>query len=330
MKKSGSIRCTVLVTSVGTASGINVIKSLRRAKDSEIKILGVDADPTAAGLYLSDKSFTVPRSDSPEYVPRLESIVRSEGVAVLIPIHSKEIEQIALRRRLFEDAGAGMLVPEPSAIALCNDKRRMGDEAKRLGIRTPHILDADELGKVPAKEFPLFAKPNTGSSSTGSTRIEDKVDLEYVRKKHPEYLFQKFVAGREVTVDVLTDRRQNPIVISPRTRLATKSGQSVKGTTVNAEPFKGPVELLVRSLGLVGPSNIQFILGDEGPVLVEINPRYAAGGLMLTVQAGANIPLLALKETLGMEVTKEECRVAEGVSMSRYWEEVYWNDAIKS
>ena len=55
---------------------------------------------------------------------------------------------------------------------------------------------------------------------------------------------------------------------------------------------------------------------------IEINPRYAAGGLMLTVKAGANLPFLALKMMKGISINKKDLIHKEGVMMTRYWEEI--------
>jgi biotin carboxylase len=58
---------------------------------------------------------------------------------------------------------------------------------------------------------------------------------------------------------------------------------------------------------------------------IEINPRYAAGGLMLTVNAGTNIPLLALKVMLGVPIENSELRHIPDIGITRYWEEIILN-----
>ena len=315
---------TVLITSVGTASAINVLKALRRQTELLVSIVAVDADPSAAGLYLTDRRHVVPDAHAADYIPRLTSLLRSEHVDVLIPIHSGEIEIIARHRSTLERAGARMLLSEPSVIALCNDKARLARVAGEAGIRTPRVFSLPELENLPESRFPLFSKPQMGSSSRGAAQVKNRIDLEYFRMRNPDYLFQEFVDGPEITIDVLVDSLHRPLVISPRARLATKDGQSVKGVTLENGPYRSIVTTLAGRLQLVGPCNIQFIRRGSELVLIEVNPRYAAGGLMLTVHAGANIPLLAVKATLGLPISENECRATEGKHMSRYWEEVFW------
>ena len=58
----------------------------------------------------------------------------------------------------------------------------------------------------------------------------------------------------------------------------------------------------MRDFEIVGPCNVQLIRNDDGMFFTEVNDRFSAGGLPLTVAAGANTPLMLLKMALGMPV----------------------------
>lgn len=310
----------ILVTSAGTASAINVIKALRLQEDYTVRILAVDADPTAAGLYVADNRAIVPKCSQANYIPELLQLAEKHQIQALYPIYSQEIEVIAAHAFLFMERGIGLLLPKPDIVNLCNDKRRMYELAATLGISTPHMI-----GKSDRLSFPLFAKPNTGSGTTEAMRIEDMEDWEYMQSKYPNFIYQEFIQGLEYTIDILCDRESNLIVGSPRLRLATKSGQSVKGKTVEEPQLVELCAKLCKAVSIVGPCNMQFIQRDDEFVFIELNPRYAAGGLMLTVRAGANLPLLALKLMLGKDITSPVIR--PGVTMLRFWEEVFLNSS---
>ena len=47
---------------------------------------------------------------------------------------------------------------------------------------------------------------------------------------------------------------------------------------------------------------------------------------ILTFENGVNIPLLYLKIDLGMKISKKELTPGNRTVMSRYWEEVYFNE----
>jgi carbamoyl-phosphate synthase large subunit len=51
----------------------------------------------------------------------------------------------------------------------------------------------------------------------------------------------------------------------------------------------------------VGPINIQCRIVDGRPVIFEINPRFS-GGIPLTIEAGADFPLMILQLAAGCRV----------------------------
>lgn len=314
----------ILVTSAGVASALNVIKSLRLQKVFPVSICAVDMDPLAPGLYLAEFGYVSPPvADVKSYLDFLLSTCKKHRINALYPCYSKELSLIAGETKAFERIGVKTLLPSPDVIDLCNDKRKFIEFALNLGLTVPKTYTQDEVQNIPQSEFPLFGKPVTGSSSTGALKLDDEKSLDYYLYQHQDVMIQKFVSGQEITVDVFCDRLSRPIVIAPRIRLSTKGGQSIKGRTIDNTDFVQPVDTLCRALSLVGVSNIQFMRASNELVLLELNPRYAAGGLMLTVHAGANIPLLALKEMLGIKIDAEECRVKTELTMSRYWEELF-------
>lgn len=307
----------VLVTSAGTASAINVIKALRLWKENVIHIFAVDADPLAPGLYLADEHALVPKCLQMDYIPTLLNLCQVHQIQALYPIYSQEIEVVAKFANLFMRQGIGLLVPTPEVVNLCNDKRRMYELASSLGIATPLFLSREKDPQA----FPVFAKPNTASGTTDARKIDDQTELAYMKSKFPTLIYQEFIEGPEYTVDVLCDRHSNVVVASPRLRLATKAGQSVKGQTVVAPDLVKWCTRLCKTIGMVGPCNLQFIQRDKEFVFIELNPRYAAGGLMLTVHAGANLPGLAFKLMLGEAVIPPSIR--PDMMMLRYWEEIF-------
>jgi len=306
----------VLVTSAGTASAISVIKALRSQDTHPLRVVAVDADNTAPGLYLADDYAVVPKCTHRDYVSTLVQLCQKHQIRALYPIYSREVEIVAERFAAFQECGVALLLPDQAVIRLCNDKRRMYKLAESLGITIPRPAVAGEH-----ISFPVFAKPNFASGSDGAMRINDETDWVYARSRYPDFLYQEFVDGIEYTVDGLCDRQSNLLVGAPRVRLAVKAGQSIKGKTVVEPDLVAASRLLSKAVGMVGPCNVQFIKRRDEVIFVEMNPRWAAGGLMLTVAAGANLPLLALQLMLGEEVIVPPIRA--GVVMLRYWEEIF-------
>jgi carbamoyl-phosphate synthase large subunit len=310
------MKTAVLVTSAGTSSAISVIKALRLQREIEVHIVAVDADPTAPGLFLADARASVPSASDPDYVARLLALCEAHHIRALFPIHSGEIELLAAHAEAFTDRGIGVLLPTAASVQRCNDKRAMYALVSRLGFTVPR-----EAGPGSGVPYPWFGKPNNGSGTIGTFLVRTSVDEAYAAAAAPGLLWQEFVEGPEYTVDIVCDRSHRPLVTSPRLRLATKAGQSVKGRTAAEPMLVARSEAICREIEMVGPCNLQFIRRGGEFVFIEVNPRYAAGGLMLTVGAGGNIPLVALRLAL-KQGDPQPVTVLSGVTMLRYYEEI--------
>ncbi len=312
---------TVLITSAGTASAISVIKALKKFTNEEFHIVAVDIDSTAAGLYLADQFFLVAPFTSEDYIHQLCEIAKKTGATYLFPIFSKEIPVIAANQSILSAAGLKTFLPQPDAIKLCNDKTEMYRIAEEGHFAPPKTYTLAEGATLPHTFFPLFAKPVEGSSSTGARMISDHEQLAHLHGEQKPYLIQELLTGSEITVDVLCDRSHQPLVVAPRIRLATKAGQSVKGRTIDNTPFIPLIHRICEAFKVVGVCNVQFFQTGEELRFLEVNPRFAAGGLMLTVAAGMNIPAMLIDLMDGRQV-KPLLDLKKNLLMTRYWEEI--------
>lgn len=318
-------KLNIIVTSAGTASAISVIKSLKHQTDFNIRITAVDSDNLAAGLYLADQYYIVPRANESNYIETLISIGKKENATILLPIYSKEINIIAANRNLLETNNLRTLLPDSSTIDLCDNKKEMNKLIMEMGFKIPKTYTNEELKSLSENQYPLFVKPNTGSSSANTFVVNKKEEMldEYETN---EFIVQEYIKAEEVTVDIFCNNNHDAMVIAPRLRLATKSGQSIKGKTISDNPFSSIIKKICKELKIRGACNVQFFYRNGEAIFIEMNPRYAAGGLMLTVLAGANIPLLVIKEILNIPIEENECKVCPDMFMTRYWEEIIFEN----
>ena len=313
----------VLVTGAGTGSAVSVIKSLKRQNEIPLEIIAVDSDPLSAGLFLADFGHEIPNVDEPDYIRKLIDICKKYEVTVIFPTFSKEILEISKKQSLLRENGIESLLPKPEVIAKCDNKRDMYDFVSNLGIPVPKEFDVKdfESARIGGLEFPLFVKPNISSGSKGVNLVNNFGELEIIPFVEEDYILQEYFPGPEYTVDVLVDEEHKLLVASPRVRLSVKAGQMVKGETREIPILREYCELICKEIGAVGPGNIQFFEDRGSFIFSEYNPRFAAGGLMLTIEAGADIPLLALKLCLGIKAVPEKLK--HNLTMIRYYEEVF-------
>jgi carbamoyl-phosphate synthase large subunit len=102
------------------------------------------------------------------------------------------------------------------------------------------------------------------------------------------------------------------------------NGISVQGEFVHEQEIIQYCTLIIHELQLHGNIGIQVKKSATGKFLVlEINPR-VQGTIAAALGAGINLPLLAVKQELGLTIAEEELQVKWGTRFSRYWSEVFW------
>lgn len=319
-------RISIIVTSAGTASAISVIKSLKSQKELNLYIIAVDLDPLAAGLFLADEYQIVPAASNDDYIPTLLAIAKRTHAKILLPIYSKEIKLISEKQAYLKEHGLLTFLSSPETIELCNDKRAMYAFANKASIAVPKVYSKEELSNIDGIKLPIFAKPNSGSSSAGAEKIISAQRINELLAANKDFVFQDFVEAEEVTVDVFCNEQNEAMVIAPRLRMSTKSGQSVKGKTIDNSIFTEPVKSICKLLKIKGVCNVQFFIKNNELIFIEVNPRFAAGGLMLTINSGAHIPLILVKTLLGMEIQPLEYISKNNYVMTRYWEEIIFEE----
>ena len=178
---------------------------------------------------------------------------------------------------------------------------------------------------VKKHDFPLIIKPSVGSGTTDVWRLDNYKDLKFFFRKVKNPIVQQFIKAQEFTIDVLNTDRSQFVTAVPRLRLRVKNGQSFQGQIVNDPKIIIYAKHLSKIFKLNGPANIQILKVGSEIYLIEVNPKFGAGSI-LTFENGVNIPLLYLKIDLGMKISKKELTPGNRTVMSRYWEEVYFNE----
>jgi carbamoyl-phosphate synthase large subunit len=142
-------------------------------------------------------------------------------------------------------------------------------------------------------------------------------------KAFPELLVSEYLPGDEYSVDCLAHHGQ-PIMIVPRIRYKTINGISVQGEFINNRAIIDYCSQIIKAIGLHGNIGIQVkYSNDHTPLLLEINPR-VQGTIVAGLGAGINLPVLAIKQELGIKIQPEEMQVKWGTKFSRYWQEVFY------
>ncbi len=340
---------TVLITSAGSGAGITVSRALRgNVPKDELTLWGADHHTLAPGLRFVDESYSTPRCEDPGFLNYLLGVLEksspANGAILIFPTFSKEIPVFAKNQQKLKNSGARILLASERSVEVCSNKTIFEKWCVSNGISTALNLNFEEgcylLGQSQKDgrniQRPLsqriVVKPETGSGSSNVFFPKNEKELLACLTIVPQPLIQKYIPGIEVTVDVYCSADLSTIATCARERMVVKGGQMIIGKTVDDTPFRPTIEKITRALELLGPSNFQFrypVENPQEPILLEVNPRFAAGGLALSIRSGLNTPLLLYKDLMGIPIQKRDLAYKRGVVMARYYDELFWDESEK-
>lgn len=308
----------VLITSAGRRVGL--LQAFRRAPvENGVRVVAVDCDPLAPALRYADRAHLVPRLDDPSYVETLTRIARAENVRLVVPTIDTELALMAKLAESWGKDGRIIVISSPDFVELTADKWTTTLRLGALGIATPVSWLDPEAALRESSASTFFVKPRRGSASLMAAPVSRR-QVAAALSLIEEGVIQERLNGVEITVDVLLDLSGRLVHYVPRIRLKTLAGESIEGRTLAATDLENWIERVgqaVARLGARGVITVQAFLTDRGPVLTEINPRFA-GGFPLAYAAGADYPSWLIEMALGREVPARLGAYEVGMTLTRY------------
>lgn len=173
----------------------------------------------------------------------------------------------------------------PSSIPLCGtprqkvarflDKLDIQHFFEANAVAVPHLLD-------PGK-FPAMIKPRRGAGGWRNAIMNSAAEQRAWELLNPdiEYIRQEMIAGIPASVCCVADGKQAR-AIAVNEQILRGGGESSFGFCGSVTPFDHPLsgkmmkiaEQIVAASGCTGTIGIDFVVGDEMPYAIEINPRF--------------------------------------------------------
>jgi len=309
----------ILITSAGSTNGVNVIKALKLQKEINLSLIATDIDPLAAGFFMVDKYYLIPRANEVNFIPNILKICRKEKIKIVIPTFSYELPFFAKNKKILEKNNIKILISSYQTFLATENKIRTNEYFKKWGIPYPKVYTKKEIKDKKVK-FPVIIKPIKASGSESVVKVMNWKELSFFKEYIKNSFIQKFVEGDEYTIDGVSDLNGKMIAASPRIRLKTRGGLAVKSITVKNSLMVDFTKKIVEGFKIIGPFNVQCIKYKDNIDFIEVNNRFPSGGLPLTAGAGLNVPLILIKLLLKKQVEKPE--IKPNMVMIRYWDAI--------
>lgn len=307
----------LLFTSVGRR--VELIQSFRDAAKQygiELTIYGADLTDTAPALFFCDKKVQICRIKDSNYIPSLLKLCNDESIDALIPTIDTDLLILSQNKTKFEKIGTKVFISNEDKIKICRDKRTTALFFDSIGLKSP--MPVDDYRKY-SGEYPAFIKPRDGSSSINAYKVNNFLELEIYAKEVPDYIVTPFIEGVEYTVDAFCDYDGNPIFITPRIRLAVRSGEVLKTQISQDKKIIEESKKIINEFKPCGAITIQLIrqnnTGED--YFIEINPRFG-GGAPLSMKAGANSAAELIKTLKGEKSEYVSGAAEDGAIYSRF------------
>ncbi len=337
------------MTGAGAPGAAGIIHCLRQY--DAVHITAADARADVAGRFLADDFAIIPKADDPSFIDVMLALCREKNIHAVLPLVTKELIPLSQHRAEFELAGSKLLVSLTASLEIANDKSKLYQFLQWRGIAVPEfrVVETVEQFETTAKELnypekPFCFKPSVSNGSRGFRIIDTNADEHhllfnekpssvYIRytdavrilssQSFPELLVSEYLPGEEYSVDCLANHGHT-ILALPRKRTKMINGISVQGEFVQNDAIIAYCVKIIHELQLHGNIGIQVKQSAKEEFLaLEINPR-VQGTISAALGAGVNLPLLAIKQELGIHIEENELTVKWGTRFSRFWKEIFY------
>lgn len=278
-----------LVTAIGSMSAEAVITRLMLLSDAEVIGCNMHPAPWTPASRLVKRYYQVPpANEEAAYIAQLLQICQNERISHVIVLTDPEVDLLSAHKEAFAAVDSVLCIPSQPAVQTARDKlaihQRFASHPRIQPIMTMDLREA----KVINFPWPLIAKPRRGRSSERQVHIPDADALEFWRKRLAEqdYVVQPFHAGDVLVVDVVRQPGSGASASMVRQELL----RTINGAGMTVRMLPGHIcgaqaAEVADVLDLQGCVNMEFLVVDGMPLLMDVNPRFSAG-VAFSMQAG--------------------------------------------
>lgn len=278
----------ILVTAIGSFSADIIIKKLHENGNF---VIGTDIYPKEwiVDALNVDKFYKVPLTNRPEeYINCLLDICKENEVNFIFPLTDPEIDVLNIHREYFDQISVQICMSDYKAICLCRNKH-----ATELFLRSTcecTLIDSYDFQQIESGtvSYPIVCKPIDGRSSHGLRILDTQKNFfDFYNQIDPSaYLFQPYIAGNIVTVDIVRDRNNNCFAVARRELIRTSLGAGISVQIIRNTVLENKCKKIAEVIDIIGCVNFEFIETNDGSYyFLECNPRFS-GGVEFSVIAG--------------------------------------------
>lgn len=288
----------ILITSA--SKKVPLIESVRKAVQKlgwDSKIIGADVNKNSIAASFTDDFWDMPLL-SDLSIERLLDYCKENTIKYIIPTRDGELLWFAKNKERLANAGITIMVSDEKGIAASLDKLTFATELESLGL--PVIPTSLSIDQITANSYVVKERFGAGSQNIGLKLNQE--DAQSHARKLIEPIYQPFIEGKEISVDLYVDKKGKAKGVICRTRDLVVNGESQITITIKDHQLEELAKVLVEKLGLYGHVVLQVIKdAKENYHIIECNARFG-GASTLSVNAGLDSFRWFLLESKGINI----------------------------
>lgn len=270
-----------LITSIGSISAETVITDIKIQSNN--KVIGCNIYPKewTAASRLTDNFYEVPPFiEKKAYIEKIKDIIKKEKIDFIIPLTDPEVDIFSENYAEFINLGAIPCISTSESIKIARDKLSIYNLFKNSTIPTIPTKKNTHFKKNDF-EFPLIAKLRNGRSSKGNLIIENSNSFEFHKKiiHLNDYIIQPYLPGEIYVTDIVRQNNQKyGVSITRKELLRTENGAGIVIQMKKNNHICNQLALQIAdTINVNGCINIEFLMNEGKPKIMDINPRFSAG-----------------------------------------------------
>lgn len=219
---------------------------------------------------------------------------RCDAAIVLAPETGGVLASLVAR---VEASGRLLLGCDAETCRIAGSKSRTADHLARNGIAVlPHHADSDRIGRLTGTPGRWVVKPDDGAGCDGLQIVDDHLAAARVlRARGTGHIAQPWFEGEARSMNLLCARGE-AVLLSVNRQYLRHDGDRVSlaalgvgEVTSDARHAALAARIATALPGLLGHVGVDLLHTDDGPLVVEINPRFSTSACALHGTLGLNL-----------------------------------------
>lgn len=280
----------VLVFPCGSEIALEVNRALSKVRG--IKLFGASSVDDHGKFVFENYIDNIPFISDGSFIDSIKNVVKKHNINIIFPCLDVVIP---LLKKHEEYLGCKVISSSFETAEICLSKRKTYKKLQDI-IKVPVEYNIDQVNN-----YPVFLKPETGSSSRFTFTAHNKCELDFYISKYPGHMILENLPGLEYTVDCFTNFKGELKFTSARERSRIMNGISVKSKLIIDSQINEIAQKINHHLNMNGAWFFQLKKDiNDSYCLLEVASRFG-GSSLIQRYLGVNFSHLSLLNILEID-----------------------------